>query len=156
MPDLFGGELRISLELNRADFVAPAFVNDEADHHPCGADGVELHLLEIEVDEALVPVKIPQLFLVFLKLFFLELAAAGQPGKHPVPPRLDPLPQFPLREGLRADELHVHDPDLGRLGDLERDRGASQFRVDAFLGLDLGLAITCLLVFFFDFLRVRE
>jgi len=52
--------------------------------------------------------------------------------------------------------LHVHNPDLGRLGDLERDRGAPQFGVDAFLGLDLGLAITGLLVFFFDFLRVDE
>ena len=156
LPDLFGRELRITLKLNRTDLVASALVNDEADRHPCGAYGVELHLLEIEVYVALVPVKISELFLVLLKLFLLELAAAGQPGKHPVPPRLDLLPQLPLRKGLRADELHVHNPDLGRLGDLERDRGAPQFGVDAFLGLDLGLAIAGLLVFFFDFLRVGE
>src|SRR5207249_5680545 len=76
LTDLFGGEPGVALEFHGPDLVTLAFINDEADRHARGTERVELHLPDLEVDVALVPVEILQLLLVFLELFLLEPAAA--------------------------------------------------------------------------------
>ena len=73
-----------------------------------------------------------------------------------MPPRLELLAQFSLRKCLRAGELNLHDPDLGRFLDVKRDRRAPELLVDALLGLDLRLLVTGFLVQLFDFLRVGK
>src|SRR5207244_7633557 len=95
---LFRREPDVALELHRSDLVTLAFVHDEPDHQTRRAEIVELHFFAVEIDVTLVPIKILQLLLILLKLVLLEFAAAGQPGKHPVPPRLALPAQFALRE----------------------------------------------------------
>src|SRR5216117_988807 len=112
--------------------------------------------IDFEINVAFAPVKILQLLLVLLKLLLFELATAGQPRKRPVPPRLELLAQFSLGKSLRADELNLHDPDVGRFLDVKRDRRAPELLVDALLGLDLRLLVTGFLVQLFDFLRVGK
>src|SRR5437016_6547808 len=156
LPDLFGREPGVAFELDRTDLVTLAFINDEADDQARRAGVVQLHFFDFEINVAFAPVKILQLLLVLLKLLLFELATAGQPRKHPVPPRLELLAQFSLRKCLRADELNLHDPDLGRFLDVKRDRRAPELLVDALLGLDLRLLVTGFLVQLFDFLRVGK
>src|SRR5205814_5694604 len=76
LADLVRRELDVAFELDRADFVALAFVNDEPDDHPPGGEIVELDLLDFKIDVTLVPITILQLLLVFLELLLLEFAAA--------------------------------------------------------------------------------
>ena len=67
----------------------------------CPGRGIhELHVLDLEIDVAVVAVEVRQRVLVLLELIVLEVAAAGEPGKHPMLAGLDHLPQLLLREGL--------------------------------------------------------
>ena len=72
-----GGDVRraeqlVAGELDRADLVLRAFVDDEPDDHGPGRRIDELHVLDLEINVALVAVKLGQLLLVLLELLVLE------------------------------------------------------------------------------------
>src|SRR6266481_6754943 len=91
--NLPGGEKLVSLERHGAHLVLSALVNDKLDVHPRGRGMGDVDLRDLEIDVALVSVKIPEFVLVIFKLLLLEHAAPGEPGERPVPPGLDDLAQ---------------------------------------------------------------
>ena len=117
---------------------------------------LKLNILDLEINVALAAVKLGQLLAVVFELLILENPAARDPGKHPVPARLDGAAQLSFREGVCPHKFHVHNPDLRALGDLERGGPPARVLIDAQHILHLRARVTRLLIHLLDFLAVRE
>mgnify|MGYP003332421861 CR=1 FL=1 len=74
----------LALHRDRADLVLLALEDDELDRHAVRARILELHFLDLEIEIALVAVKLRELFLVVVELVVLELVRAGEPREEPV------------------------------------------------------------------------
>ena len=146
----------VARELNRANFVLGAFIDDDTNDHRSGTRVDNLHVFDFEIDVAMVAVKLGELLPVLLELFVLEHAAAGDPGKHPMSAGLNHLAEFSLLESGRADELDIGNSDLGTLSDLEGSGGAPAFLDHTRDGLDGRRRIARLLVHLLDFLAIGE
>src|SRR5207253_11214653 len=83
-------------------------IDDEADDHRPGIGIYKLDVLDLEIDVTIVPVEFAELFLVVLELLILKIAAAGNPGEHPMAPSFNNFAQFALGKCFGADELDLH------------------------------------------------
>ena len=83
------GENLVAGEFDGADLVLPAFEHVKLDVHRVRRRMVQLHVLDLKIEVAVVAVKIRQRVAVVVEVVLLEIPAAGQPGKHPAPPGLE-------------------------------------------------------------------
>ena len=143
-------------EFDRADLVLSAFKNVETDVHRVGRRILELGILDLKIEITVAAVKFRQRVLVILKLVLLEHPVAGQPGKHPMPPGLELLAQFPLGKRRRADKFNFDNFDLRGLGNLKRRRAAPGVFIHVHHVFDLRAGIAVFLVKLLNLLAVGE
>src|SRR5262249_17410639 len=146
----------IAGEFHRANFVLAAFVDNNADDQSARRGMLELDILDVKIDEALVPIKFRELLLVIFELLVLENAAARRPGKHPMPPGLDLLAKGSLAEGRRIYKYNVGDSDLRTFSDRKCSRRAAGALLDGDGIRDRRAGIASLLIHLLDFLAVGE
>ena len=92
--DVRVAEKFVAGDFYRADFILAAFIDDDADHQRPRSRMLELDVLDVEINVALIAIKFRELLLVIVELFVLENSAAGHPGEHPMLPGLDGLAEL--------------------------------------------------------------
>src|SRR5205814_3397016 len=100
---------RHAFEINRADSITDPFGNDEIDDNLARRRVEIANVFELKVDIAGIAIEFGEAFTVFFELLIFEDAGAGQPGKHPMPPRFELLAQFALGKGISAFEINIVD-----------------------------------------------
>ena len=153
---LVTAEERVALEGDIADLILISLVQVQADHHPALLRVLELDLANLEVDVALILIKLGEHLEVLVPLVGLELAAAGQPRHPPAFACLDRLAQFALGEGHHVLEHDVVNLDLPPGIDLEDDGRLAKRLVVPDIVLDLGLMVAAFLVLLQDGASVGE
>src|SRR5262249_31142280 len=143
--DLFTREKLIALEFDGADPVLLPFRDNKPDDHMARIRVLELNVLNLEIDIAIIAVKLRQLLLVIIKLLILQNTRTSDPGKHPTLPGFDHLSQLLLAKSLGADKIDPADSDLGGLRDLVGDRAAPGLGIDIGAVFNLGFLIAGLL-----------
>ncbi len=147
----------VAFDVQRANFVLTSFRNDKMDDHSGWRHINEVGPQDGHVDIAVVLIIFHQSLLVVVEIVLFQHARTGNPGKHPMPARLDGLAQLPLRERVRVVKNNVFDADLHRFVDRKCDRPAPRQLInDRRFDSYRGLLIPGLLVQLLHLLRVLE
>src|SRR5215471_9083729 len=155
------GELRkaekfVACELNRSNFVLPAFIDNKADHHRAGIGINKLDVFNLKINVATIEVEFMKLFLIVLELFIFQITTAGDPREHPMSTRLDHFSQFALGKGISPDKLNLDNLYLRTFSDFERSRGTAAFFDYIGNGFDLSSRVTRFLIHLLNFLAIGK
>ncbi len=156
LDDLGIGENLVAGELDGADLVLRPFKNVILHVQRVGGGMHQLHILDLEIQVAVLVVEIAERIAIGVKIVLLEITAAGEPGEEPAPAELELAAEFLLRKGGGPDEHDIRDLDLGAFLDVVDDHAMPGKLINVEDVLDLGIGQAVLFVELLHLLDVRE